>query len=176
MYAFFKAIYRFFVSIQRRILTWYWTWRVRMACGSYKPPVKANFRTMLSKNTHLEKNTNFNGLIVAGEGKVTIGQNFHSGRNCKVITAFHNYDSGETIPYDKSYITKDVVIEDNVWFGDDIIVLGGVSIGEGAVIQAGSVVVKNIPKLAIAGGHPAVPFKYRNEEHYYKLKSEGKFL
>ena len=53
--------------------------------------------------------------------------------------------------------------------------LAGVTIGEGAIIQAGSVVVSNIPDYAIAGGHPAKVFKYRDIEHYTKLKSEGKF-
>ncbi len=56
-----------------------------------------------------------------------------------------------------------------------MIVLGGVTIGEGAIIQAGSVFVKDIPPLAIAGGHPAVPFKYRDKEHYYRLKELGQF-
>jgi acetyltransferase-like isoleucine patch superfamily enzyme len=56
-----------------------------------------------------------------------------------------------------------------------VIVLGGVSIGEGAIIQAGSVVVKDIPKYAIAGGHPCKVFKYRDIEHYEKLKKERKF-
>ena len=68
------------------------------------------------------------------------------------------------------YIVKDVVIEDNVWIGTHVIILGGAHIGEGAIIQAGSVVVGDVPALAIAGGHPAEPFKYRDEDHYYKLK------
>ena len=40
---------------------------------------------------------------------------------------------------------------------------------------AGSVVVGEIPKYGIAGGHPAKVFKYRNAEHYEKLKKEGRF-
>jgi acetyltransferase-like isoleucine patch superfamily enzyme len=47
--------------------------------------------------------------------------------------------------------------------------------GDIIIIQAGSVVVKDIPKYAIAGGHPAKVFKYRNIEHYEKLKKEGEF-
>jgi acetyltransferase-like isoleucine patch superfamily enzyme len=43
------------------------------------------------------------------------------------------------------------------------------------IIQIGNVVVPNIPPCAIAGGHPAKVYKYRNKEHYYKLKGEGKF-
>ncbi|MCQ2964441.1 MAG: acyltransferase, partial [archaeon] len=76
---------------------------------------------------------------------------------------------------DKTVISKEVVIEDNVWLGNRVIVLPGVTIGEGAIIQAGSVVVSDIPKCAIAGGHPAKVFKYRDIGHYEKLKKEGKF-
>ena len=67
----------------------------------------------------------------------------------------------------------DVVIEDNVWLGNRVIVLPGVTIGEGAIIQAGSVVVKDIPKYAIAGGHPAKVFSSRDKDHYEMLKKEG---
>ena len=91
-----------------------------------------------------------------------------------MITQNHNYE-GTKIPYDSSYICKDINIEDNVWLGSRVIILGGVTIGEGAIIQAGSVVVNDIPKYAIAGGHPAKVFSSRDKEHYEKLKSEGKF-
>jgi galactoside O-acetyltransferase len=50
---------------------------------------------------------------------------------------------------------KPVVIEDDVWIGCRSIVLKGVRIGRGAVIAAGSVVTKDIPAGAIAGGVPA---------------------
>jgi len=53
--------------------------------------------------------------------------------------------------------------------------LGGVRIGEGAIVQAGSVVVHDIPKCAIVGGNPAKVFKYRNKVHYYELKKAGRF-
>ena len=92
-----------------------------------------------------------------------------------IITSIHNYDNGTAIPYDDSIISKDVVIEDNVWLGNRVIILPGVHIEEGAIIQAGSVVVKDVPKYAIAGGHPAEVFKTRDIEHYEKLKKEGKF-
>lgn len=90
------------------------------------------------------------------------------------MTAIHNYE-GEALPYDKTVIHKDIKIEDNVWLGYRVIVLGGVTIGEGAIIQAGSVVVSDIPKYAIAGGHPCKPFKQRDIAHYQKLKKTGRF-
>ena len=123
----------------------------------------------------LGNNVNFNGMIIGGLGMVKIGDNFHSGTNCLMLTDFHNYDTGTKIPYDSTYISKDIIIEDNVWLGSRVIILGGVKIGEGVIIQAGSVVVKDIPKYGIAGGHPAKVFKYRNIEHYEKLKKQKRF-
>jgi acetyltransferase-like isoleucine patch superfamily enzyme len=106
---------------------------------------------------------------------VKIGDNFHSGRNCLMISQNHNFNQGNKIPYDNTYICKDIEIEDNVWFGDRVIVLGGVKIGEGAIIQAGSVVVSSIPKYGIAGGHPAKVFSQRDIKHYEALKDQCKF-
>jgi acetyltransferase-like isoleucine patch superfamily enzyme len=63
-----------------------------------------------------------------------------------------------------------------VWLGSRVTILGGVTIGEGAIIQAGAVVVSDIPKYAIAGGNPAKVFKYRDIEHYERLKAENRFL
>ena len=92
-----------------------------------------------------------------------------------MISQNHNFDGGTKIPYDDKYVYKHITIEDQVWLGSRVIVLGGVSIGEGAIIQAGSVVVKDILKYAIAGDHPCKVFKYRDIEHYEKLKKERKF-
>ena len=49
---------------------------------------------------------------------------------------------------------RPVVIEDNVWIGGNVVILPGVTIGEGAVIAAGSVVNRDIPPRVVAGGHP----------------------
>jgi acetyltransferase-like isoleucine patch superfamily enzyme len=143
---------------------------------SHKNEIFVGGKTRLSQGTLLGRNPNFNGMTVNGYGKVIFGDNFHSGTDCLIITSNHNYDHGESIPYDHTNITKDVIIGDNVWFGDRVIVLGGVEIGEGAIIQAGAVVVKNVPPYAIAGGNPAQVFKYRDIEHYNDLKSKKRFL
>ncbi len=137
--------------------------------------VKINGITKLTPYTTLGNNVHFNGLEIIGGGEVVIGDNFHSGKECLIISEMHNYNNGSKIPYDETYIYKKTVIEDNVWLGARVIVLAGVTIGEGAIIQAGSVVISDIPKCAIAGGHPAKVFKYRDIEHYEKLKKEKKF-
>lgn len=69
-------------------------------------------------------NVNFNGAEILGDGKVFIGDNFHSGKDCIIITDIHNYDKGKAIPYDDTYIYKYVIIEENVWIGSRVNVLG----------------------------------------------------
>ncbi|MFN1140909.1 acyltransferase [Serratia quinivorans] len=135
---------------------------------------KVNFLTIVNNKTMLGNNFNSNGLTVVGKGGVVIGDNFHCGFGCVIITENHNHN-GTAIPYDHTYVIKDTHIGDNVWLGINVIILPGVTVGEGAIIQAGSVVVKDIQPYAIAGGHPATPFSQRNVEHYLQLKAEGKF-
>lgn len=53
-----------------------------------------------------------------------------------------------------------IVIKDKVWIGFNCIILKGVTIGEGAVIGAGSVVTKDVPPYAVVGGNPAKIIKY----------------
>ena len=148
--------------------------KTALSCGS---PIKANGKCVVNNKTVLGNNVNFNGLTVIGAGEVYIGDNFHSGQGCYIITQNHDYDNGECIPYSACHSTEArVVIEDNVWLGIGVIILPGVTIGEGAIIQAGSVVTKDIPKYGIAGGHPATVFKLRDKAHYEKLKEEKKFF
>ncbi|EIX9320404.1 TPA: acyltransferase [Klebsiella pneumoniae] len=148
--------------------------RVHRKAMSVGHGLKINFPTKVTAKTILGNNFNSNGLRILGSGMVTFGDNFHCGFGCVIITENHNH-MGNSIPYDSTYIIKDTFIEDNVWFGINVIVLPGVTIGEGAIIQAGSVVVCDIPALAIAGGHPAKVFSWRDKEHYYSLKQQKAF-
>ncbi|PLX05618.1 MAG: acyltransferase, partial [Marinilabiliales bacterium] len=59
---------------------------------------------------------------------------------------------------------KEVIIEDNVWLGVNVVVLPGVRIGKGSVISANSVVHKDIPPMVLAGGNPIQIIKTFNEE------------
>lgn len=55
----------------------------------------------------------------------------------------------------------DTIIGNDVWIGYDSLIMPGVKIGDGAIIAARSVVVKDIPAYTIAGGNPAQPIKQR---------------
>ena len=169
------SVFANFYRWKKNFFTKIYTLQARRTVKNCGEILKVNGKSVMTPNTSLGNNVHFNGMHITGNGKVIIGNNFHSGEECYMITEFHNYDNGESIPYDQTNIVKDIIIEDNVWLGTRVMILGGVTIGEGAVIQAGSVVAKDIPKYAIAGGHPAVPFKYRDIEHYEALKRAGKF-
>jgi galactoside O-acetyltransferase len=53
-----------------------------------------------------------------------------------------------------------IVIKDNAWIGFNSIILKGVTVGEGAVVAAGSVVTHDVPDFAVVGGNPAKIIKY----------------
>ncbi len=135
-------------------------------CGGY---------SFVNRNTELGERVCFNGMQIHGAGKVKIGRNFHSGVECLIIAQNHNYE-GTKIPYDETFIYKDIEIGDFVWIGSRVMILPGTKIGEGAIIQGGAVVHGEIPPYAIAGGNPAKVFKYRDIEHFNKLKAEQRFL
>ncbi|MGZ3766964.1 MAG: acyltransferase [Mucilaginibacter sp.] len=165
-----RQTFKLLVGLRAKV----YVFNVRRKARSCEEGLEVWGYTSLNDNTYLGKHVSFNGMKIYGLGKVTIGNYFHSGNDCIMITSNHNY-MGDAIPYDSTEIIKEIIIEDCVWIGSKVIILGGVIIGEGAIIQAGSVVVNNIPKYGIAGGNPAKVFKYRNNEHYEKLKSERKF-
>ena len=162
------------IRMGRRMRAAYYTARVRRRAAACGPSLRVNGRSQVTGNTRLGTNVNFNGLEIVGAGAVKIGDNFHSGPGCLLIAQNHNFE-GEALPYDSTVIALAITIEDNVWLGSRVIVLGGVTIGEGAIIQAGSTVVNDIPRCSIAGGHPATVFKSRDVEHYERLKRERKF-
>ena len=57
-----------------------------------------------------------------------------------------------------------VIIGNDVWIGAKVTILGGVKIGDGAVIAAGAVVTKDVPPYAIVGGIPAKLIRYRYDQ------------
>ena len=115
----------------------YYTWLAKKTVARYTPPLRVHGRTKLTRNTYLGKNVNFNGTAIQGNGRVTIGDNFHSGEEVLFLTQIHNYDSGDAIPYDHTVIVKDITIEDNVWLGTRVTILGGVTIGDALRGQIG---------------------------------------
>lgn len=153
-----------------RIMTAVFTFLARCQVKSMGSKCYVNFPCRFTKRTIVGSDCHFNGITIYGFGKVSIGSHFHSGKNCKILTSNHDYRSYENLPYGESWDTRDVVIDEYVWLGLDVTILPGVHIGEGAIVQAGSVVVRDVPALAIVGGHPARAFSSRDGAAYAAAK------
>lgn len=125
-------------------------------------------------------------FYTAGGDEITVGQNVFINQNCtfydlgglhiaddvmigpnvSIITAGHGLAPSQR----RVTIGNPIVIERNVWIAACVTIIGGVTIGENAVVGAGSVVTKDVPPNTLVGGNPARVIRSISEdqEHYYK--------
>jgi acetyltransferase-like isoleucine patch superfamily enzyme len=97
----------------------------------------------------------------------SIGLGNHSIKNISTSPLFTEIKNGTGSSWTKKNSTKKfhrVSIGNDVWIGTKVIIMGGVHIGDGAIIGAGSIVTKDIPAYAVAAGVPAKVIRYRFEE------------
>jgi len=121
------------------------------------------FYTDYGYNTFLGKHVFINhDCYFMDGGKIFIGDHVFIGPKCDFYTAIHplNYQD-RNIGLEQAL---PIHIGDNVWIGANVIVLPGVTIGNGAVIGAGSAVTKDIPSNVLAVGSPAKPIKTIDNE------------
>ena len=103
---------------------------------------------------------------------ITIGNNVDMNKNFQILT----HDWGSLVfrakYHDLLNSTGKVVIGDNIYFGTDVIVLGGVKIGSNCIIAAGSIVTKSIPDNSVAAGIPCKVI-CSLDEYYVKRKQKA---
>lgn len=127
----------------------------------YFPKIHIGEMVRFSDNVHLACT---NKIIIGAN--VLIGSNVHITDHSHGIYTGKNQDDPELLaPVLRALSNdKEVIIENNVWLGDGVIVLPGVRIGRGSIIGANSVVTKSIAENVIAVGSPAVPIKMYNKK------------
>lgn len=96
-------------------------------------------------------------LAYANRGYLHLGKRVSIGPGCILVIAAHANNSN--IQQQIAEKKRRIVIEDDVWLGAGVIVLPGITIGEGSIIGAGAVVTKNIPSHSVAVGNPAKVIK-----------------
>ncbi|KAJ5625461.1 hypothetical protein N7510_001770 [Penicillium lagena] len=94
-------------------------------------------------------------LTVLDCGLVTIGNNVSIGPNVSIITGEHETQIEARRAHPGLEFTREITIGDDCWIGANVIILAGVTIGEGSSIGAGSVVKRDIPPFSVAVGSPA---------------------
>lgn len=119
---------------------------------------------------------NFN-LTILDCAKVTIGDNVFFGPNCSLMTPMHPY-----LPEERNLKTKEdgtaytieyarpIQIGNDCWIASNVTVCGGVRIGDGCVIGAGSVVTRDIPAGSLAAGNPCRVIRKITEKDSIEFK------
>lgn len=111
--------------------------------------------------------TRIHGTCIHAYQSIEIGSNCLIAANCQIFDGNGHDISFENVANRINTTGKSnpIRIEDNVWIGANTVILPGVTIGNGSVISANSVVVKDVPRMAIAGGNPAVIIKNHVPAH-----------
>lgn len=125
------------------------------------------------KNINIEKGAIFNSQVSLGTnsgigvncevyGPVTIGDNVMMGPDVVIYTNNHSTARTDITMIEQGYEeVKPVVIGNDVWIGKRVIILPGVTIGNGCVIGAGSIVTKDVSDFTVVAGNPATIIRVR---------------
>jgi len=145
--------------------------------------VKGGIEVTAARRVHLGQEVQLGKDVYLGawpEGKLSIGNHCYIGRRtiilahqsviigddclvapgCHITDVNHGIEPGELIRK-QPLVSKPVCIGNDVWVGAACSILPGVTIGDGAVIGARSVVTHNVPANAVAAGCPAKVIRYR---------------
>lgn len=101
----------------------------------------------LGRNVFVNQNCTFYDL-----GGLEIGDDVMIGPNVSLITSGHPVEPSRRRD---GVVAKPIVIERNVWIGAGATIIGGVTIGENAVVAAAAVVTRDVPPNTLVGGNPA---------------------
>lgn len=156
----------FIRSIMNRIRAWFMT-RIKFRWIRSKGFLRIPFETQIwsphkdvtfghhvqfGANCMIQCDIEFGNYVLVASNVSFVGKDDHLF--CKVGTPIWNSGRGD------SYKTS---IGNDVWIGHGAIIMGGVKIGDGAIVAAGAVVTKDIPKGMIVGGNPARVIRRRFE-------------
>lgn len=134
----------------------------------FQGPIQFNYgcHTFIGENFI----ANFNTTIL-DDGKIYIGDNVMLGPNVSLMASSHPLIPEErtAMKYQDGHVSvseyaKEIHIGNNVWIACNVVVCGGVNIGNNVVIGAGSVVTKDIPDNYIAYGNPCKPIRMITEK------------
>jgi maltose O-acetyltransferase len=106
-----------------------------------------------------------------GREGITFGENVNVGSHVSIYTRQHDVDSPH---FDE--VGAPVVVGTYAWIASHAVILPGVTIGEGAVVAAGSVVPSDVAPYTLVGGNPARVIRDRNRDLRYRLDYAKRFV
>ncbi|EAZ96272.1 putative acyl transferase protein [Flavobacteria bacterium BAL38] len=126
---------------------------------TYYPGIRINPCINLKLGDHVDLAW---GVLITTGGGVEIGDRTLIGYRTQILSANHVIPSNKGKIFGAGHTPAKVVIKNDVWIGANCVIVAGVTIGEGAVVAAGSVVTKDVKPFTIVGGVPAKLIKERN--------------
>ena len=151
--------------------------QIRQICGQVGENVRIEQPFWCDYGYNIEIGANFIssfGLTILDGAKVTIGKNVKIGPNCNIYTT--------TLPKDVERRNQGlqqslpITIGDNVWIGGNVTIMPGVSIGQNAIIGAGSVVLDNVPSNTTWAGVPAESLSNSYEDIWAIIFNISRYL
>lgn len=131
------------------------------------PNVYIIFSRRISVGKRVAINVN---CYLDGRGNISIGNYVLVGPNCMLGSCEHNYKDVDVPIYQQPVKYAPIKIGNDVWICANVIVKCGVSIGDGSVIAAGSVVIEDVPPYCVFGGNPGKVIKYRKKNNLQDCK------
>lgn len=126
--------------------------------------IDSNFHTINPAGLTIGKHSSLGDYTqIYCNGNVKIGKYVIFSKNCCLMAGTHHVDD-----YSDRVDDQDICIEDGCWIGISVTILGGVTIGKGSIIGAGSLVNKDIPPYSIAVGNPCKVIKKREPAQIIK--------
>jgi acetyltransferase-like isoleucine patch superfamily enzyme len=101
-------------------------------------------------------------VLITTNGGVSIGNRCLIGYRTQILSQNHVVPLKPNSIFGSGHRKDKVIIEDDCWVGANSIILPGVTIGQGSIIAAGSVVTKDVEAFSIVGGVPAKKIKDRD--------------
>lgn len=115
--------------------------------------IEPGFQCVFGKNIYFKGMAMLNyNCILLDSARIEIGHKTLIGPGCSLICTNHSVDAEERLQ--GVFRNREIVIGSKVWLGANVTVCPGVTIGDRAVIGAGSVVTKDIPAEVVAAGNP----------------------
>ena len=171
-------VHRVLINARRIVVTAYYrfVYRDRFVYGRHFK-FRGNFKLYIEPTGRVEFGDNCfvnNYFSATSIKEIKIGNNCIFGEDVKIYDHNHKYsekDAGIPI-HSQGFTSKEVSIGNNCWIASNVVITGGVTIGEGCVIGAGSVVTRDIPPNSLAAGNPCRVIREITDEDSIMYKAE----
>lgn len=139
-------------------------WKRRLAGFGENVEISQNVLMEFPSRITIGNNVFLNrGTLLTARAPISVGDDCLIGPYSIVNSGDHSFDTLDTPIRNQKHKFSAISIGQDVWIGAHVTILRGVTIGDGAVVAAGSVVRDDVPPRTLVAGVPARPVKLRGE-------------